>query len=71
MKVTHKQIYIKGVFGGIANTTLCGRVSDACVDANVADGEEKITCKLCLRIQADPEHWQHKQVLTKAELQYL
>lgn len=31
------------------NTTICGRQSNAGEDANVADGCEVVTCKLCLK----------------------
>lgn len=51
--VTHKQIYRPSPFGGIVNTTLCGRVSHADDDGmNVGD---QVTCKLCLRRIAQAE----------------
>lgn len=47
--VSHFQVYRKNAFGGTTNTTLCGRMSNAGDDMNVADGEQEVTCKLCLR----------------------
>lgn len=50
-KVSHKQIYKKGVFGGTLNTTLCGRVNNWENEKN--DGmniDDNFNCKLCLRI---------------------
>ncbi len=59
--VTHKQVYKNGPFQGyIVNTTLCGRVSHAESDYNIGD---EITCKLCLKIQADPSHWRNRNIL--------
>lgn len=46
-KVTHRQIY-KPAFGGIANTTVCGRVRND-TDYNVAEDHEAPTCTYCLR----------------------
>ena len=46
--VIHEQVYRPGPFGGVMNTTLCGRLASG-EDMNVADGAEKVTCKLCLR----------------------
>lgn len=31
-------------------TTLCRRVSNAADDYNVADSDDQVTCKLCLRL---------------------
>lgn len=47
-KVLHKQVYRKGTFGGIKNTTLCGRVRNG-NDYNVADTDAEVTCKFCLK----------------------
>ena len=56
--VTHQQIFKESVFGGILNTTLCGRMSHTDDDGmNVGDA---VTCKLCLKINANPNHWRFK-----------
>lgn len=47
--VTHKQVFRHFRGGGMLNTTICGRQSNAGEDANVADGCEVVTCKLCLK----------------------
>jgi len=44
MAVSHKQIFKPGAFGGVSNTTLCGRVDNSGDDMNVDD---KVTCKIC------------------------
>lgn len=64
-KITHKQVYINGPFGGEVNTTLCGRVSEA--DPDGMNVGRKVTCKLCLAIQANPNHWRHKQIRKEAK----
>lgn len=49
--ITHKQIYQKGIFGGITNTTLCGRVNNWQNEKNKGMNiKEKFNCKLCLKI---------------------
>ncbi len=61
--VTHKQVYRKGAFGSV-NTTLCGRIAEKLFEEN--DGMnigDEITCKLCLKIQADPKHWRNRNLL--------
>ena len=68
MQVIHKQIYTRGIFGGISNTTLCGRLSHAQNDYNTTNNIKDITCKLCLAIHYNPKHWRHKQVLPDSTL---
>lgn len=48
-RVLHKQLYRKNGFGGVTNTTLCGRVRGDQTDMNVADADDEVTCKFCLR----------------------
>jgi hypothetical protein len=48
--VVHRQIYKPSAFGGVTNTTLCGRVSNASDDLNVEGRSEDVTCKFCLGI---------------------
>lgn len=54
-KVLHKQIYKTGVFGGLVNSTLCNR-RHAGNDNNVADKDQDVTCKLCLKRLATTAH---------------
>jgi hypothetical protein len=64
-KISHKQIYKKGVFGGITNTTLCGRVNNFESDKN--DGmnvDDDFNCKFCLRI-ASTEYG--KRIINESE----
>jgi hypothetical protein len=51
MKIIHKQIYKENVFGGITNTTLCGRVDNSNNEKNngMNIGDD-FNCKLCLKI---------------------
>lgn len=46
--VLHKQIYRSGPFGGLINTTICGRVRNDSADYNVAVNDGSVTCKFCL-----------------------
>ncbi len=48
--VIHRQIYKPSAFGGVSNTTLCGRVSNAAEDLNVDGSSADVTCKFCLGI---------------------
>lgn len=45
--VIHKQTYRKGPFGGVLNTTLCGRLR-AGDEHNCTEKDEEVTCKFCL-----------------------
>jgi len=54
--VIHKQVY-RAVIGGTVNTTLCGRMQIQPDGMNVGAA---VTCKLCLRILADPGHWRNR-----------
>lgn len=47
-RVKHKQVYRPNAFGGVTNTTLCGRVRQG-NEMNMADSDEQVTCKFCLR----------------------
>lgn len=49
-EVIHQQIFKPGMFGGVVNTTICGRVDNSKQDLNVDGGA--VTCKFCLRIIA-------------------
>lgn len=55
MAVNHQQIYKQNAFGGITNTTVCGRVDNSLEDANKDAGE--VTCKHCLRIIKEGRHY--------------
>lgn len=58
--VTHKQIYQNSAFGGISNTTLCGRVNNTDFDKN--DGmnvEEEFNCHFC-KMTANQAYGQKK-----------
>ena len=46
-KINHQHIYKPGSFGGVVNTTLCGRVDNSTDDRNVSDA---VTCKFCRRM---------------------
>nr|WP_312970666.1 hypothetical protein [Brucella intermedia] len=62
MSVNHHHIF-KPVFGtGVSSTTLCGRVDNSGVDANVSDAGEAVTCKLCLRILSGEKHHNSKWI---------
>lgn len=50
-RVRHRQIYKPGPFGGVINTTLCGRVRNE-QDYNVAEQGEEVTCSYCRRLIA-------------------
>jgi hypothetical protein len=65
--VTRKQVYRKGVFGTV-NATLCGRIAESLLKEN--DGMnigDEITCKLRLKIQADPKRWRNRNLRTAHE----
>lgn len=48
--VQHKANNRPNRFGGTTYRTLCGRTNRACTDGmNVADTDEAVTCKFCLR----------------------
>ena len=50
--VIHKQIYRRGPFGGVLNTTLCGRLH-AGQEHNCTEKDSEVTCKFCLaKLQA-------------------
>jgi len=46
MMIFHQQLSRPNAFGGMTNTTLCGRMSNQHDDMNV---DAKVTCKLCLK----------------------
>ena len=48
-KVLHKQIYRHLPWGGIINTTICGRVHQG-HDYNVAEDDAGVSCTYCQRI---------------------
>ena len=49
MAVLHRYIWKPTRDGnGLITTTLCGRVDNSGDDANVADTDSEVTCKLCL-----------------------
>lgn len=50
-EVHHQQVYMPNSFGGITNTTICGRVDNSKADYNVCGPE--VTCKFCQRIIAE------------------
>jgi len=50
-QVSHQQVFIPNAFGGVTNTTICGRVDNSKDDLNVEAAE--VTCKFCLRIIAE------------------
>ena len=57
--------------GCFVTTTLCGVFSqdrDAEADRNVADESNPVNCKVCLRIQSQPNHWRNKNILTPADI---
>lgn len=63
MIAQHKQVYKRSPFGnGLVNTTLCGRENKAADWGN--KDEEIVTCKLCLAIMKDPQHWRHNGIVT-------
>jgi len=48
-KVTHVHTYRPGIGGGVANSTLCGRVRNG-GDYNIADDARSATCSFCKAI---------------------
>lgn len=49
--VQHKDKQRRNAFGGMTFTTLCGRMNAASADGmNIADTDEQVTCKFCLRL---------------------
>lgn len=66
MKIHLAVISVKGNDVAI-HATLCGRMhSDMnCeVDNNLTDKREKVTCRVCKKIIADPRHWRHRRFLS-------
>ncbi len=65
--VTHKQIYQDNAFGGITNSTLCGRVnnheSDKNEGANVSEG---FNCYFCKQIA---NSWGTKKIERSREIE--
>ena len=46
--------------------TLCGRMHidmDCETDNNLTDDQEKVTCRVCAKIIANPKHWRHRKFL--------
>lgn len=48
-KVLHASKIVKAPFGGTRTTTLCERMQLGNDGMNVADTNEKVTCRLCIR----------------------
>jgi hypothetical protein len=48
-QVKHLQVYKPAAFGGVVNTTICGRVRNN-QDYNVADSREDVTCSYCKQL---------------------
>lgn len=51
---------------GYTTVTLCGRAhseGDCDTGNNVSETEAEVTCKLCLNILAEPNHWRHRKYL--------
>jgi hypothetical protein len=60
-RVLHRQIYRPGLWGGIVNTTLCGRVRNG-HDYNVAEEGQDVTCSFCrqaIKQQGEPDAGRH------------
>lgn len=58
-KIVHRQIY-KSHPSMTINTTMCGRVSNAADDLNVAGDVQEVTCKFCLKALANPKHYNQR-----------
>lgn len=57
-QVTHQSIQRASSFGGVLNTTLCGRMDNSLADGwNVGD---EVTCKHCLN--ASKQSWGQKMI---------
>lgn len=59
MKKTHRQIYKRGSFGSVQNTTICGRARHGDADLNVTTDDKAVTCVFCRVILRDPVHYAH------------
>ena len=63
MKI-HRAVCIENKYGGFTTHTLCGRDDKRSVDGfNSTDDPHGVTCKLCVDIQTNPNHWRYKKYL--------
>lgn len=64
MPKIHLAVFRQNDYGGHNYATLCGRESGELDERNAEAAENKVTCKLCVKIMADPAHWRHRKWLT-------
>jgi len=66
MKV-HLAFSVPNAFGGFTSGHVCGREhSDNDTENNVTTEHAAVTCKLCLKVIADPTHWRHRKYVKEA-----
>lgn len=66
MKV-HLAFSVPNAFGGFTSGHVCGREhSENDTENNVTTEHSAVTCKLCLKVIADPAHWRHRKYVKEA-----
>lgn len=66
MKV-HLAFSVPNAFGGFTSGHVCGREhSENDCENNVTTDSAAVTCKLCLKVIADPKHWRHRKYVEAA-----
>ncbi len=66
--VTHLNYGIPNQYGGHTTGTVCGRENrDSDDGTNSTSAPAEVTCKLCLKIMANPKHWRHRKYICQEE----
>lgn len=61
MKI-HLAFSVANAFGGFTTGHVCGREHSANYgDNNVTCEHSEVTCKLCLKVLANPKHWRYRR----------
>jgi hypothetical protein len=63
--VKHLAYCLPNQYGGHNYGTVCGLENRACKDdgRNTTDKPDEVTCKKCLAIINNPNHWRHKKYI--------
>jgi hypothetical protein len=62
--VTHKAVSIPNKYDGYTTGTLCGRFSEQPSNDGF-NSDEVPTCKFCLKIMENKNHWRNKKYLSE------
>ncbi len=67
MPKVHLAVSKENRHGGHDYDTLCGRESGELDEKNAEDARSKVTCKLCLSILGNPNHWRYRKWLAPSQ----